>query len=245
MSSIAKKFPLFEREAVARMLAPLQLFQIDISRLKRVFDNLARGDEDNFDKRSTVVAYLESMLPFILKEFLKQDASWKEFPFQLLDCDDAPSFFSKYEKVLLPVVLWYGKSENGDESKFLNEKLLDISAVVQKEVKRLLVENFAELVSFYLPTVVALDKKPEILKNNRSNKFKRAQEIHEFMEKSLTNQKYFALMNSFMPEILSSIFKQVQDIEHVAGIIVKFSNNAVDKNLIDNLLPDVQVIWKG
>ncbi len=56
------------------------LLKIPLVQLKLVFDNLAR--EKTVD--GSTISYLESMLPFVLKEFLKQDKSWTDFPFQVL-----------------------------------------------------------------------------------------------------------------------------------------------------------------
>jgi len=43
MSSVAKRFPSFQREAVATILAPLKIFQVPMNRLKLVFENMAAG----------------------------------------------------------------------------------------------------------------------------------------------------------------------------------------------------------
>jgi hypothetical protein len=67
LSSIALNYPSLEREVAARILAPLSTFQIPMNQLKLVFQGLAKNMGG-----ATTVAFLEPMLPFVLKEFLKQ-----------------------------------------------------------------------------------------------------------------------------------------------------------------------------
>jgi hypothetical protein len=64
MSSVAKRFPSFQREAVATILAPLKIFQVPMNRLKLVFKNMAAG-------AGSVADFLEPMLPFVLVTMLK------------------------------------------------------------------------------------------------------------------------------------------------------------------------------
>ena len=78
-----------------------------------------------------------------------------DFPYGLLDCPDLRSFSRKYEKFLLPVLLWFGKSTSRNESSFVAEKLKELSAEVGKDGRQLLIDNFSELVAYFLPTFVA------------------------------------------------------------------------------------------
>jgi hypothetical protein len=174
------------------------------------------------------------------KELLKKDIDWRDFPFPLLDCQNVRQFCSKYERVLLPVVVWCGKSNNSDEAAFVNKKLSDISNEVGKDVRGLLVDNFADFVSFFLPTFVAADKNPEILSGVSSKKqITRATTVSKILETILTTDKYFALLSESMPEVLSNILKQVQDVDHLSASLA--DNKMIDKNLIDNLLVNTQV----
>ena len=233
MSTIARKFPQFQREAVARLLLPLKIFQISINRLKPVFENLA------FEAGS-VVEYLEPMLPFFLKELLGKSYSWRDFPYQLLDCDNAQQFCSKYEGTLLPVVLWCGKPDGdggGGEDNFVDEKLSELSKEVGKDVRRLLVDNFAAVVSFFLATFVAAEKNSGI--GSKKQKIRRSKAIYEALEKLLTREKYFQLLSDWMPEILSNILKHVNDVGHLTSCLA--DNEIVDKDLVDSLLFNSQV----
>jgi hypothetical protein len=84
-----------------------------------------------------------------------QGKTWMDFPYGLLDCPDLRSFSRKYEKFLLPVLLWFGKSTSRNESSFVAEKLKELSAEVGKDGRQLLIDNFSELVAYFLPTFVA------------------------------------------------------------------------------------------
>jgi len=111
-----------------------------------------------------------------------QGKMWRDFPYGLLDCQDIRSFSQKYEKFLLPVVLWFGKftTDEGDEDEhhFVTEKLRELSAEVGKEVRQLLIDNFSELVPFFLPTFVAPENASFIFA-----KISRADAIHHVSKK--------------------------------------------------------------
>jgi hypothetical protein len=167
-------------------------------------DRLGSTDDDG-----ATLAYLEPMLPFVLKEFLKQDKPWQEFPYQLLGAQNVRQFCSTFESVLLPVVLWYGKSDAAGPD-FVEQKLKELSDESGKEARQLLVDNFSNLMAYSLPTVVADDRKAALLRGVCSKKrVERAKGVHEFCERALTTKKYHLLLNSSMPEILSKILRQV------------------------------------
>lgn len=102
LSSVAMKYSPLEYDCVARILSPFQLAKIPSETLKRVFTRLAHGKNCN----GNVNEYLEPMLPYVLKEFMKQNKPWTEFPYDLLDCESVSSFAKKHEKSILPVLLW-------------------------------------------------------------------------------------------------------------------------------------------
>ena len=186
----------------------------------------------------STVAFLEPMLPFVLKEFLKQEKTWKDFPYQLLGCQDVKNFSEKYEKVLLPVVLWFGKSARND-SNFVKEKLTELSNEVGKEGRQTLIDNFSDLVSYFLPTFVAADRNSELVRSK--SRINRSKAIHQICDQVLTTKKYFGLVNEFIPEILSKILKQVQDQKDLCEAILE--NDLTDKNFIDSLMPSKQVMF--
>jgi len=103
LSSVAMNYPPLEYDCVARILAPLHLFKIPDEALKQVFTSLSHAK----NSQGSVNEYLEPMLPYILKEFFKQNKLWVDFPFKLLDCESISSFAKDHEKLLLPVLLWY------------------------------------------------------------------------------------------------------------------------------------------
>ena len=183
------------------------------------------------------------MLPLILKELLGRGFSWRDFPHQLLNCENGQQFCARYEEILLPVVLWCGKVDNdagvGSEDGFVDEKLSELSKEVKKEVRQLLVDNFAAVVSFFLATFVAAEKNPGI--GLKKQKVRRSKAIYEKLEKLLTREKYFQLLSDWMPEILSNILKHVHDVGHLTSCLT--DNKIVDKDLIDSLLFNVQVGW--
>ena len=133
-------------------------------------------------------------------------------------------------------MLWFGKSSN--DSNLVSEKMTELSNKVGKDVRQVLTENFPDLVAYFLPTYVAADK--NVGRGICSKKrIIRSQQIYKFCDEILTTQKYFSLLNEFIPEILSKILKQVQDPEDLAALLA--SNEALEQSFIENILPMNQV----
>jgi hypothetical protein len=157
----------------------------------------------------------------------------------LLGCDTLTSFAAKYEKFLLPILLWHGKSDRSD-SNVVEEKLVELSNNVGKEGRQLLTDNFSDLASYFLPIFVANDKNPEILKRICSKKrINRSKQIHGLCDKVLSTKRYFSLLNEFIPEILSKILMQVQDPEEISASLTK--DESLEQNYIENLLTTTTV----
>ena len=138
-------------------------------------------------------------------------------------------------------MLWYGKSDRPADSKIVEEKLIELSNNVGKEGRQLLIDNFSDLASYYLPIFVANDKNAELLKGNCSKKrIVRAKLIHGLCDKVLTTKKYFSLLNEFIPEILSKILMQVQDPDEILSSLAK--DESLELNYVKNLLTSNKVI---
>ena len=156
----------------------------------------------------------------------------------MLGCDTLTSFASKYEKCILPILLWYGKSDRGD-SNVVEQKLIELSNIVGKEGRQLLIDNFSDLASYFLPTFVANDKNPGLLKCSKK-RIIRSKQIHGLCDKVLSTKKYFSLLNEFIPEILSKILMQVQDTEEVSAFLAK--EESLEQDYIENILTTNKVI---
>ena len=57
-------------------------------------------------------AYLMPLLSYLLEEFFKGDFVLSQFPMHLFDCGTVGEFARKFEKIIVPRMLWYSKGKN-------------------------------------------------------------------------------------------------------------------------------------
>lgn len=175
LASLASNCPGLAREAVVDMILFHKAIGIPLE---------VRNSTNNNDNKQTVTAsfsllkmlkravsllsgpdrsnrvYLESMLSFVVRRFLKENKkapstshaqatsenTIENFPHHLLDCSTPKKFLERYERVLVPLCLWHRPT---------HEECSSLAAMMGKSECRLLEGSFAHLLGYYLSHYVA------------------------------------------------------------------------------------------
>ena len=196
LGPLAVNCPELEREIVTALVLNYKSLGVPIRQLIAVVENVARLRCPG----KTVGRYVLPMLSFVLNEFLKQELPLEDFPHRLLNCDSAAAFVRRFEHLVVPLLLWRAPRP---------ESLAALKAVLGVERSHVLVErNFVRILAYYLPEVTHSKEKLNKVEQ-------KANELSKMMLKRLGEDRYYELIQARFPQILSEVYKQIYDPDHV------------------------------
>ncbi|TRY71179.1 hypothetical protein TCAL_12356 [Tigriopus californicus] len=183
-----------DREVIVGLITLQILHKIPKSATKLAVKNLGvlKIGQDVTTRR-----YLTPMLTFIFNEYLKLFQTFKKFPTFLLDCDSVSSMVRDFEEQCVPVYFW--RHPNEDQSDMVEE--------LGKPLETLCVNNFPRIAAFMLPSAAPFG---ETIHSDRKARTK-SRLILDKVTSVLGQVKFNDLLNKFIPEILSMVFKSVHD----------------------------------
>eukprot|EP00095_Tigriopus_kingsejongensis_P008209 maker-scaffold895_size84271-snap-gene-0.31 protein:Tk08209 transcript:maker-scaffold895_size84271-snap-gene-0.31-mRNA-1 annotation:"serine-protein kinase atm" len=196
-SCVALAEPALDREVVVGIIALKVSHKIPSRDTKLTVENLAKAKVQG---EISTKQYLTPMLTFVFNEFLKLFGTFKKFPTFLLDCTSIREMICEFESQCVPIYLW----------RHPNEKDFAILQDLDKTLKAVMVDNFARIAAFALPAA-SLGKANHGRVDAKART--KAKLIIDKSSNVLKQETFNELLNRFIPEILSMVFKSVHDSE--------------------------------
>lgn len=135
---------------------------------------------------SNTLALFQTFIDFLIEEWNDKNYPLKEFPFNFLDCPDQFSFFSKYSKTLVPVLL-----------NQTNSSIELLSSKIGKSVEELLEESWPKIVT------TTLFERTNMVQFN----------FYELFRNMVEKSKMLELLTEKIDEIIVEIISYVTDVD--------------------------------